>query len=717
MNLTRVLNVALPEIPVRSLAQSCPRVDPGAVYKEHIENGEAVVRVYVPSARGMYTFPSQNWALIRLFDGKRSYGEIAEVYSAETGFNYGEEQVREFADSLEGTDFWYRTTQEKNVLLMQKSADERRRLLKPKSKYGDLSEVLFPAINPDKFLTWLDHYTGFIYTWWFTLITLAGFAFAAGITFTHWSEIGRDTLEFYNFTNKTWMDVFQYYVLVLVTVVIHETAHGHACKHYGGRVPTMGFALVYLLPAFYTDTTEGDVHGSRSQRIVIAVAGVWSELMLYSILTPIWWATPPDTAVHNAAYVTMLSAGIATVLLNWNPLMKLDGYYILSEFLGYIDLKENSTAYVSAWVKRHLWRLPVEVPYVPRQRRLGYVIYALLSGAYSYTVLYILARFAGNVFRNFNPEWSFVPEFAVAALIFKSRIRNLVNFMKLLYLDKKDRIYAWLKTRQALSAALVGLVFLLLPLKHETAKGRFVLQPAERAVMRTLVPGTVTEVYAWEGQQVLPGSPLARLRNLPLESKLARSEADYAIASRRATAAAIRYVDMGSANAERDQLAQRTRQLSAEFGGLELNSPIAGTVVTPRVADRLGSYVDAGTELLEIDDLNRMRARIYVPEQDIFKIGVGAAARLNVDGIMDTVAARVAAIAPASSEIDPGLADVSKYKGLRPPNFYVVDLLVENPDMQLKPGSIGTARIYGQRRSLAGFALRGAAHMFARKLW
>jgi len=359
----------------------------------------------------------------------------------------------------------------------------------------------------------------------------------------------------------------------------------------------MGFALVYLLPAFYTDTTEGDVQGSRSQRIVIAMAGVWSELMLYSILTPVWWATPPDTPVHNAAYVTMLSAGIATVLLNWNPLMKLDGYYILSELLGYIDLKENSTAYVSAWVKRHLWRLPAEVPYVPRQRRLGYVIYALLSGAYSYTVLYILARFAGNVFRNFNPEWSFVPEFAVAGLVFKSRIRNLVNFMKLLYLDKKDRIYAWLKTRQALWATFAGLLFLLLPLRHETAGGRFVLQPVERAVVRAQVPGMVTEVHAGEGQHVVPGSPLVQLRNVPLQSKLARSEADYATAYGRAASAVLRFADIGSSLAERDQIAQRTRQLSAETGHLELESPIAGTVVTPRVADRVGSYVIEGTEL------------------------------------------------------------------------------------------------------------------------
>src|SRR6202158_4978657 len=222
----------------------------------------------------------------------------------------------------------------------------------------------------------------------------------------------------------------------------------------------------------------------------------------------------------------MLTYGIATVMLNWNPLMKLDGYYMLSEILGFVDLKENSTAYVSAWVKRHLWRLPVEVPYVPRQRRLGYAVYAILSGLYTYAVLYILARFAGNVFRNFNPDWSFIPELATDGLIFRYRIRSLVNFMKLLYLDKKDRIYAWLKTCQALWATLAGLVFLLLPLRHEKAGGRVVLQPAESGVVRVLVPGVVTEVDAGEGQHVLPGSPLVRLRNVPLQSKLARSEAD-----------------------------------------------------------------------------------------------------------------------------------------------------------------------------------------------
>ena len=717
MNLTRVLDVALPEIPSRTLVKRYPRIDPDVVSQEHIEDGKPVVRLYIPSAGGMYTFPAAVWPLIQLFDGKRSYEEIAALHSEQSGVTHGVEEVREMADHLESVEFWYKTPMEKNVLLMQKSADGRRKQQKKKSKYGDLSEILFPALNPDGFLTWLHKYTRFIYTWWFTLITLAVFGFAAGITIAHWSEVGRDTLEFFNFTHKSWLDVLQYYLLTIIVVAIHETAHGHACKHYGGRVPTMGFALVYLLPAFYTDTTEGDVKGSRSGRFVISMAGVWSELMLYSIVTPIWWGTPPDTAVHNTAYFLMLVSGISTLLLNWNPLMKLDGYYMLIEILGIVDLKENSTEYVSAWVKNHVWGLPVEVPYVPRRRRFGYAFYAILSGLYSYTVLYILARFAGNVFRNFSPEWSFIPEFATAGFIFRSRIRTLVNFMKFLYLDKRDRVLTRLKSQHALKLAGIVIVLMLLPLWHESARGRFILEPAQRAVLRNVVPGMITDVYAEEGQPVTAGEALFRMRNLPLQSKLARSNADFGVAYGRATSAALRYADFGPAFAERDRIERQTHELAAEASNLELKSPISGVVVTPHVRDILGSYVAAGTQLIEVDTLDQMRARIFIPESDMYKFALGASARLQVEGLMGTRAAHIVAIAPASSEIDTGLVDRSRYEGLRPPNFFVVDLLADNPDGRLRPGMIGTARVYGQLKSLAGFAAREAVHIFARKLW
>ncbi len=368
----------------------------------------------------MYKFPPQNWTLIQLFDGQRSYEQISELYSRQTGTVYSAEAIREFAGELEAVDFWYKTPQEKNILLMQKSSEERQKLLKTKKKYGDLSLYAFPAFNPDKVITWLYKYTKFIYTAWFTVLTLCAFAFTAWITVTHWSEIGRDTLEFYTFSHKSWGDLIQFYLLAVMVLALHEFGHGHACKHYGGRVPAMGFALIYLTPAFYTDTTEGEVKGTRYQRLVIAMAGVWAEIIVCSIATPIWWNTPPDTLVHNAAYMVMLITGISAALINWNPLIKLDGYHMMCEMLGIVDLKEASTAYLSAWVKRNIWRLPVEVPYVPKRRRLGYGIYAILSGLYSYSLLYIVARFVGNIFRNFDPDWSFVPEVATAGLSFEA---------------------------------------------------------------------------------------------------------------------------------------------------------------------------------------------------------------------------------------------------------------------------------------------------------
>jgi putative peptide zinc metalloprotease protein len=717
MNLTRALDVALPEIPARTLAERFPCLDPGATHREHFEDGNPVVRVYIPSNGYMYKLQPVQWALAQLFDGKRSYQEIAELLSQQCAIAYAAEDVREFAADMEANEFWYKTAQEKNILLMQQTTEQRRKMLTVRSKWADLSMVVFPAFNPDRFLTWLYSFTKFIYTPWFTILTLIAFAVTFGITVSHWREIGRDTLEFYSFTHKTWIDFFLLYVVGMYVVAVHEFAHAHACKHYGGRVPAMGFALVFLMPAFYTDTTEGAVKGSRYQRLIISLAGIWSELMLCSIATPIWWATPPDTFVHDAAYFTMMMTGVMSLIVNWNPLIKLDGYHMLCEILGIPDLKEDSTAFVSAWVKRNIWGLPVEVPYVPKRRRLGFAVYALLSGAYSYTVLFIVARFAGNVFRNFSPDWSFVPELVVAAYIFRSRIRLLVNFMKFVYLDKKDRIAAWFTLKHSLAVGAAVTVFLALPLWHDSVTGRFYLEPEKTAVVRTHVPGLLTEISAGEGSLVAKGAPLAELRNLPLQSDVDRSRAQLVLASERANAAAMHYSGYGEAAKEKEGIFGESRALSAKAANLEITSPIAGVVVTPRVQDLVGSYLPEGAELLEVADITTMRARIYISEYDLRKISLGAGARLQVTGLLRRYNAETTAIGANASEMDSRLVDPNKLKGMNPPHFYVVDLVVDNPERTLKPGMMGVARVYGVRRTLWGLGWEDFENFWSRKIW
>lgn len=717
MNITQALNVALPELPARLVSQRYPRVDPKAVFKEHIEEGQPVIRVFVPGVEMMFTFPSETWKLVQFFDGQRSHAEVAQHYSQETGIEYSEDAMRDFAAEIEDLNFWYKTPQEKNVKLMQKTADQRRRLQKKKNRWGDLSMITFPAINPDRFLTWVHGKIGFIYKPWFVVLTLLAFAFTAGVFITHWSEVGRDTWEFYNFAHKSWFDVAVFWIIGSVLLCIHETGHGLTCKHYGARVPAMGFLLIYLTPAFYTDTTQGEVLGDRFQRLMITLSGVWAELMVCSLATPIWWLTPPGTAIHDFAYTIILLTGFAVVLINWNPLIKLDGYWIVTDLVGVTDLKEASTLYFSSWVKRNIWGLPVEVPKVPKRRRPGYVVYAILSGLYSYSILYIFASFIGNIARNFSADWGFLFEYGTAFMIFRGRLRTLWSFMKFVYLDKRDRIRAWFTPALKLAISGTTVVFALLPLWHESTTGRFILEPVNSTVVRALVPGMVTRVYADEGQQVAADAPVVQLRNITLDSKLARSRSELEVASGRAKSAILHYADVGSAEQERIRLTQQSRDSASEAAHLEISTPIAGVVTTARVSDLVGRYVTEGTELAEVADMSRLRARIYVSEFDMYKLKEGAPARLQVDGMTGLHDAQTAAVAPISSEILPGLIDLSRYKGQRAPRFYVFDLLVDNADGSLRPGMTGTARVYVRRRSLAGLALQQVKELIGPKMW
>ena len=717
MNLTQALNVALPEIPARQITERCPRLHPEVVHQEHIVDGRATVRVYVPGVDAIFNLAPPTWDVVRFFQGQSTYEEVADAYFTETGAQISVDELREIAGDLEAIEFWYKTAREKNIAALQQTADERRNAMKQARRWKDLGFVRFPAFNPDKFLVWLDKRINFVFTWWFTLLTLGAFAVTLGIFVTHWSEVSRDTLQFFNFADKSWLDLAVFWGITFVLAAVHETAHGVVCRHFGAPVSSMGFALIYLSPAFFTDTTQGVVLCPPWERILISVAGVWSELYICTAATVVWWGTPPGTALHDVAYVFMLMTGIATVLLNWNPLMKLDGYHILCDTLGILDLKENSTAYVSAWVKKHVWRLPVEVPYVPKRRRLGFAVYAITSGLYSYTVLYIVARFVGNVFRNFNQEWSFVPELATGALIFRSRIRSLANFMKFLYLDKKEKLWRWLQTRGKLWMCFAALSLLILPLWRESISGNFALEAESRAILRTQVPGRVLNVFVEEGQRVSPGFVVARLENVPLASQQAQTGARLQAASAEVHRAESRNQNTGSALLRRQQFAEQATVLAAEVTQLELRAPIEGVVTTPRVSNQLGAFVKEGTELAEIADIRNMRARIYVSEYEMYKYHQGSHCVLEVDGIFGRSSGDTLAVSSVPKDIAPGLIDLTKFKGMHSPTFYEIDLLVSNEDGRFKPGMAGTARIYGERRSLVGLVYREVADFLGRKIW
>jgi putative peptide zinc metalloprotease protein len=238
----------------------------------------------------------------------------------------------------------------------------------------------------------------------------------------------------------------------------------------------MGFMLIYLSPAFYCDIGEVYVYGGKWPRIAAIIAGIWVELLFCSIASILWWGTPAGSPVHDFTYKVMLITGVGVILLNLNPLMKLDGYYLLGEVAGVSNLKERSTEYLSGWVKRSLG-LPVEVPYLRRQRRWLFVGYALLSGLYSYLVLFATIRFSYNVSSRFSPQWAFLPAFVLAVLILRSRLRSSWRFMRDFYLDKRQMVHGWWSMRRKTLAAAFVLLVLFAPVWRDTVGARFVLEP------------------------------------------------------------------------------------------------------------------------------------------------------------------------------------------------------------------------------------------------
>jgi putative peptide zinc metalloprotease protein len=614
-------------------------------------------------------------------------------------------------------DFWQRTPLEENIVLKQRLTEERQQKVKKKSKYGDVSHLIITAWDPDRYLDMIYPKVKFIYSKWFAVLGVFAFVFMLYVFVDRWGEIGHDTLQFYNFKQKSFWDIVEFWWLSCFALFIHESAHGLTCKHYGGHVHRMGFNLLYLTPAFYTDATEIFVYGGKWERLMTIFWGAWSELLLCAIATPIWWGTVAGSFAHELAYKLMLITGLGVVFFNWNPLIKLDGYFLLTESLGISMLKEDSTAFVVAWVKKHIWRLPVEVPYVPKRRRLGYAIYSITSGAYSYTLLYVVANFVGNIARNYSPEWGFVFGLAAGYRIFRSRIHMLVRFMHTVYLDKKERVLAWFSSVRTTVAVAVLLALGFLPIWRESVKGRFYVEPANRVVIRATVPGIVTAVYADESESVQAGAPLISLRNPKLASSASKASADYRTAGARSTRALLNYADFGSAEQQREQYMMVSQEREKQVQQLQITSPIGGQLMTPRLQDLVGSYVEAGRELAEVADLSTILARIYVPESEVGKLHVGAPAGLLFDSSFRTVQGVLESVAPRSSEIAEGLVPPTNYKGISPPNFYVCVIRVENKGGLVYEGLPGLAQVYGKRRSLAELAWEDIRDFLSRKLW
>ncbi len=715
MNIIDLGDLALSALPQQAAGERCPQLDATLLSGEQVEAGVRWVFVLRRGTSLLYRFPPDEWQLLQLFDGKRSYAEIAAEHAHRSGVTYTEQDVREYVRlRLETTpDLFVKTAADKKLARMQTL--NARRHGRSRRKF-DLAEIRLLWIDPHAYLTWVHQKFRFLFTPWFTAVTLVLWSWMFYQWAIHWGEIWNDSVQYFNFNNKGLLDVVEFWCFFLAVAVTHETAHGLATIHSGGESHAMGLMLMWMSPAFFCDCGEVYIYGGKWQRISVAFAGMWSELLLCVVATALWLGTAPGMLLHDLAYKILLVGGVLLIILNLNPLIKLDGYYIFTDLINQPDLKEEATAYSSNLIRK-IFGLPHELSSMRTRRKLFYFIYSLLSGTYSYFLLILFSEIGYNVSRRFWPEWAALPAAAIAFLLFKSRLKRLAEFMKTVYLDKKQRWIAWLsRPANAIPLAATLAVILFVPFWRETVSAPFLLDAPVRATVRAEVPGSVVGISAREGEHVEAGQRLAQMRDLGLASDTGRAGAEYQLALARAFQAQLQYADLGSRQNEVRRAEQHVRDLARETARLQVVSPISGVVVTPRPQDLLGSYLPAGSTILEVAQTSVLRATIYVPEAYMRDVRIGAPVSLKFSGSMRPVHAVLSTTMPGSTQLPKALADRPRYKGLGEPVRYAAWANVQN-NGGMRVGMLGEAKIQVRRRSLAGFLWRALADSAARRIW
>ncbi|XOV75159.1 MAG: hypothetical protein ACFHWZ_17210 [Phycisphaerales bacterium] len=145
----------------------------------------------------------------------------------------------------------------------------------------------------------------------------------------------------------------------------HELGHGFACKVLGkrerstgaaGECHELGVLLIVLLPIPYVDASSSWTLRSRWRRIIVNGAGMYFEVAIASVAALVWASTGVGSQVNTLAYNAVLLAGVTTILFNANPLLRYDGYYILSDLFEAPNLYQRSRDAIYYYVKKYAFK-------------------------------------------------------------------------------------------------------------------------------------------------------------------------------------------------------------------------------------------------------------------------------------------------------------------------------------------------------------------------
>jgi putative peptide zinc metalloprotease protein len=417
-------------------------------------------------------FISQN------LDGKTSPEEIAQKFQEHFGIRLPLDTLNKFIRRLETLGFLEGEISQRELAKLQ----YRKRTL-----WGKLLFIKLKGFDPDRLLNRILRYTKFLFTPRFFVFSLLVIIWAIVITISNWVDLGYTIGGLFKIAT-----IFKIWVAVFLVIVLHEFAHGLTCKYFGGEVHEMGFLLLYFQPCFFCNVSDAYLFKKKSKKLWVTFAGAYGQVFIWALATLLWRITALDTELSSFLFVVMLTSGV-TVLFNFNPLIKLDGYYLLSDYLEIPNLRKKAFDFLSSSLKRRFLKdHTVRAETTPRDRKI-YIWYGILSLLYSALLLFFIFIKVEKFLVSHLGGVGFVLFLFLLFLILKQPGKKiLTGLYKFIGARKED----FMKPKKIIiySAIIIVLFLFLFLVKMELKVGNLCeIYALESYTLRGSPDGTVTE--------------------------------------------------------------------------------------------------------------------------------------------------------------------------------------------------------------------------------
>jgi putative peptide zinc metalloprotease protein len=608
-----------------------PRLRPDLVLVEQTYRGEQSFIVKDPSTRKYFRFRPVEVTVMQSLDGRRTVAEAAAAL-IEQGLKVSAAAVERFAEKLKTMGLCERTVRESSVLLMERLRAQRRTRLSTGPFKGDILRLRWSVGDPDRFMDRTMPYLRFFFSRGFLIASVALFATYIVVLALKWPEFARAMADVY-LLRASLGDYVMIWAATTLIIAVHELAHGYTCKHFGGEVHEIGVMMFYFDLAFFCNVNDAWTFPELKSRLWVTAAGSWIEMVLASLAAIVWWVATPGTFASDAALAIFLVGGLAAVLVNLNPLIPLDGYYALSDWLEVPNLRRRAFAHLTWTIKTRWLGLDLPMPPADEREQRIFLLYGTLAAAYTGMIFCVAAAIAyGWLSRVFGAVG--VAGLVLVLWITTRKIRG--NLRRAATDGWRELRARWAprskgqRVGYAVGAGAAGIVLAGFAPWPIAVRGPFVVAPAMSGVAVAPDSGLVFEVLAREGSTVAAGTTLALIRNLELEREAAATWRAVDSLTLRETEARAR-----GREGEAMRIAAQARAEAARAAGmrdrirsLTVRAPQAGVVATSRPDTLVGRTVSLGDTLFRLAGSTEVEARIALQGAGAALARVGQRVRL-----------------------------------------------------------------------------------------